>query len=93
MIQEKQRNHATVQVRNIVHLLIGHDKMLNDKNIRMLQMAFCLSWVCLRGADLKNQAQTLTSSKTLLQVTTFGIQILQRSGKEAINFIAQLKAQ
>ena len=61
-------------------------------------MAFCLSREGLRGADYKNQALIESSNahmlkkKTLLQVTTFGIQSLTRCGKKATNFIAQLKA-
>ena len=60
-------------------------------------MAFCLSREGLRGADYKNQALMESSNahmlkKTLLQVTTFGIQSLTRCGKEATNFIAHFKA-
>ena len=60
-------------------------------------MAFCLSREGLRGADYKNQALIESSNthmlkKTLLQVTTFGIQSLTRCGKEATNFTAHFKA-
>ena len=61
-------------------------------------MAFCLSREGLRGAAYKNQALIESSNahmlkkKTLLHVTTFGIQSLTRCGKEATNFTAHFKA-
>ena len=51
----------------VVHLLIGLDKVLNGNNTKMLQMAFCLNWEGLRGADFKKEALIESSNSHILK--------------------------